>query len=53
MVTSARTQKSKLIKLGIANAEQYLLKWERSQAINLDAVKKTLEQLKEILNLEK
>ncbi len=46
-----RGQKLKLITLGQTNAEEYLLKWQRSQASNLDAIQETLEKLKEILNL--
>lgn len=48
-----RGQKLKLIKLGTTNAEEYLRKWQRSQASNLDAVQETLESLKAILNLPK
>lgn len=48
-----RGQKLKLIKLGTTNAEEYLRKWQRSQASNLDAIQETLESLKEILNLPK
>jgi excinuclease ABC subunit C len=46
-----RGQKLNLIKLGQTNAEEYLRKWQRSQASNLDAVKETLEKLKDILSL--
>lgn len=46
-----RGQKLKLINLGMVNAEEYLAKWKRTQATNLDAVRETLEQLKDILNL--
>jgi excinuclease ABC subunit C len=49
--TPSRGQKLKLIKLGVVNAQEYLAKWQRNQAANLDAVQETLEQLKEILNL--
>ena len=49
----SRGQKLSLIKLGVTNAEEYLRKWQRSQASNLDMVKETLESLKEILNLPK
>lgn len=48
-----RSQKLKLIKLGQTNAEEYLRKWQRSQASNLDAIKEILENLKQLLNLEK
>ena len=48
-----RGEKLKIIKLGTVNAEQYLVKWQRSQATNLDAVQETLENLKEILKLDK
>ncbi len=46
-----RGPKLKLINLGKVNAEQFLLKWQRNQATNLDAIKETLEQLKELLKL--
>ncbi len=49
--TPTRGQKLKLIKLGQTNAEEYLLKWQRTQATNLDAVVESLEKLKAILNL--
>lgn len=48
-----RGEKLKLIKLGTANAEQYLIKWQRSQATNLDNIKETLKNLQQILNLPK
>jgi excinuclease ABC subunit C len=46
-----RGQKLNLINLGKTNAEEYLRKWQRSQASNLDTAKETLENLKQILNL--
>ncbi len=46
-----RGQKLKLINLGVVNAEEYLKKWQRSQASNIDAINETLEQLKQLLNL--
>ncbi len=46
-----RGQKLNLIKLGKTNAEEYLRKWQRSQASNIQANQETLEKLKEILNL--
>lgn len=46
-----RGKKAELIKLGAANAREYLLKWQRSQAGNLDAVRETLEQLAAVLSL--
>ncbi len=46
-----RGPKLKLISLGKVNAEQFLLKWQRNQATNLDAIKETLEALKELLKL--
>ncbi len=46
-----RGQKLKLINLGIVNAEEYLKKWQRSQASNIDAINETLNQLKILLNL--
>lgn len=48
-----RGQKLKLTKLGITNAEEYLRKWQRSQASNLDAIQEILENLKKLLHLEK
>ncbi|HEX3096001.1 MAG TPA: excinuclease ABC subunit UvrC [Patescibacteria group bacterium] len=48
-----RSQKLKLIKLGVTNAEEYLRKWQRSQASNLDQIKEILENLKQLLNLPK
>lgn len=48
-----RGQKLSLIKLGVTNAEEYLRKWQRSQATNLDLVQETLESLKDILKLPK
>lgn len=46
-----RGKKLKLIKLGSANAEEYLKKWQRSQATNIDKLKETLNELKQLLNL--
>lgn len=46
-----RGQKLNLIKLGKTNAEEYLRKWQRSQASNIQANQETLEKLKELLNL--
>jgi excinuclease ABC subunit C len=46
-----RGQKLKLINLGVVNAEEYLKKWQRSQASNIDALNETLERLKELLSL--
>ncbi len=46
-----RGQKLKLINLGVVNAEEYLKKWQRSQASNIDQVNETLNQLKNLLNL--
>lgn len=46
-----RGQKLKLIKLGVVNAQEYLAKWQRSQASNLDAAQETLKQLQKILKL--
>ncbi len=46
-----RGQKLKLIKLGITNAQQFLNKWQKTQATDLDAIKHTLEELKLLLNL--
>lgn len=46
-----RGKKLQLINLGKTNAKEYLYKWQASQAVNLDAIKKTLEVLKNILSL--
>lgn len=46
-----RGQKLKLINLGVTNAEEYLRKWQRSQASNLDLVNEILENLKTLLQL--
>jgi excinuclease ABC subunit C len=46
-----RGKKLQLITLGKTNAREYLHKWQSTQAANLDTIKKTLEQLKNILNL--
>jgi len=46
-----RGKKLKLINLGVVNAEEYLKKWQRSQAINIDALNETLNRLKDLLNL--
>lgn len=46
-----RGQKLNLVKLGQTNAEEYLRKWQRSQASNIQATQETLEKLKEILKL--
>lgn len=53
VLVPTRGQKLQLIKLGSTNAEEYLRKWQRSQASNLDAVQETLENLKDILRLPK
>lgn len=49
--TPTRGQKLKLINLGITNAQEYLAKWQRNQAVNLDQLQETLAELKQILNL--
>lgn len=46
-----RGQKLNLIKLGQTNAEEYLRKWQRSQASNIQANQETLEALKKLLKL--
>jgi excinuclease ABC subunit C len=46
-----RGQKLKLIKLGVMNAEEYLKKWQRTQATNIDAINEILEELKQLLQL--
>ncbi len=49
--TPRQGDKLKTIKLGKANAEQYLQKWQSSQADNLDAINETLNELQALLNL--
>jgi excinuclease ABC subunit C len=51
VAVATRGKKLKLVKLGITNAEQYLRKWQQSQAANLDALKEILEELKKLLDL--
>ncbi len=46
-----RGQKLNLINLGRTNAEEYLRKWQRSQASNIQANQETLEKLKDLLKL--
>jgi excinuclease ABC subunit C len=46
-----RGKKLQLVNLGIANAEEYLKKWQRSQATNIDTLNEIMEQLKELLKL--
>lgn len=46
-----RGKKLQLINLGITNAQEFLRKWQSSQANNLDAAKAALEQLREVLKL--
>jgi excinuclease ABC subunit C len=46
-----RGQKLKLVNLGATNAEEYLRKWQRSQASNLDLNQEILENLKSLLKL--
>lgn len=47
----SRAQKLKLIQLGKTNAREYLNKWQKSQASNLDVIKESLEELKNYLHL--
>ena len=47
----SRGKKLELITLGIANGQQFLHKWEGSNAQNLDALKRALEELKTTLGL--
>jgi len=42
-----------LVKLGIANAQEYLTKWLSDQAGNLDKINRALQGLKDVLNLKK
>lgn len=46
-------KKAELLKLGQTNAQEYLLKWQRSQASNLDGIKLALDDLAATLNLPK
>lgn len=46
-----RGNKLKLIAMGKTNAEEYLRKWQTSQATNLDLLKEILEELKTLLKL--
>lgn len=48
---ATRGQKLNLIKLGRTNAEEYLRKWQRSQASNIQANQETLEKLRDLLKL--
>ena len=47
----SRGNKLKLISMGKTNAEQYLRKWQTSQATNLDLVQEILGELKVLLKL--
>lgn len=47
----ARGEKLKLIQMGFTNAEEFLLKWQRNQATNLDSIRATLESLQSLLKL--
>ena len=47
----SRGNKLKLISMGKTNAEEYLRKWQTSQATNLDLVQEILGELKVILKL--
>lgn len=46
-----RGQKYKLINLGKVNAEEYLRKWQQSQATDADILLDILQRLKDLLNL--
>lgn len=46
-----RGQKLKLINLGKLNAQEFLRKWQNSQANNLDTLHKALEELQKVLKL--
>jgi excinuclease ABC subunit C len=48
-----RGKKLQLIKLGKTNAQEYLRKWQQSQASSSDVLGAALEQLKNILGLPK
>ena len=47
----SRGNKLKLIGMGKTNAEEFLRKWQSSQAANLDLLKEILEELKTLLKL--
>jgi excinuclease ABC subunit C len=42
-----------LVKLGVANAQEYLTKWLSDQTGNLDKINRALQGLKDVLNLDK
>ena len=46
-----RGKKLSLIKLGVTNAQEYLRKWQASQATNTDAINNTLAELQKLLKL--
>lgn len=46
-----RGKKLQLIKLGKTNAEEYLRKWQRDQASDIDYINQTLEGLRDVLQL--
>ncbi len=46
-----RGKKLQLVNLGRTNAQEYLRKWLRDQASDIDYIKQTLEELKTLLNL--
>jgi excinuclease ABC subunit C len=53
-ITSPQKSKPKeLVELGVANAQEYLKNWLSNQAGHLDKINKSLEELKQQLNLEK
>jgi excinuclease ABC subunit C len=51
ITTPFKGEKLNLIKLGSENAEQYLRKWQTTQASDIDVQKETLEALQKLLNL--
>jgi excinuclease ABC subunit C len=49
--TPQKGKAKNLIKLGVANAQEYLNKWLSDQAGNLDKINLALQRLKDVLNL--
>ncbi len=47
----SRGEKQKLVQMGVTNAKEHLLKWQRSQASNADLTQEILSNLKKLLKL--
>lgn len=47
----SRGEKQKLVQMGVTNAKEHLLKWQRSQASNADLTQEILSSLKKLLKL--